>query len=461
MAIVSRSDVDVLDVRSFDFGFSEVRAYLPSLEGRKRETRRVQQRLMRSWLTRGKELHQRVHSDPEELSRWQLERVSLLVDNVYATNKFYHRLYKSVGFRSGDILSWNDFDSLPTIDKNDIIENFELLTASNALGSEEFYVSRTSGSSGQIVTRYQDEAYIDHKMLLYLRYWEQLLGRERLPHEWLYEIYLQPPPFTSLEDNFPVFTVSLDCPPEIALEHMRRMRPVVLTTFPSYLLRMSECPVDLSELGIALIVTNSEGSTKAERELISDRLGVPVYDEYSSEELSFIAGQCRHFQYHVVEDNVHVGVLHPNSDGLGEIVVTGFMNTFLPFIRYRQGDLIQINPNSGKCVCGSQFRTVDKFLGRADQCLQEKNGEYVTPDRIMSLYDRILIPRSAHVGEFHLLQENLHYLDLFIKAPNNTQNINDEALNSFTNGLKRLFDDPALEVKLHCAARRSVVSPIE
>ena len=222
---MSRSDVDVLDVRSFDFGFSEVRAYLPSLEGRKPETRRAQQRLMRSWLTRGKELHQRVHSDPEELSRWQLERVSLLIDNVYATNKFYHRLYKSVGFRSGDILSWNDFDSLPTIDKNDIIENFELLTASNALGSEEFYVSRTSGSSGQIVTRYQDEAYIDHKMLLYLRYWEQLLGRERLPHEWLYEIYLQPPPFTSLEDNFPVFTVSLDCPPEIALEHMRRIRP--------------------------------------------------------------------------------------------------------------------------------------------------------------------------------------------------------------------------------------------
>lgn len=444
---MSRND-SILDVRSFDCGIPEVRKYLPPLEIKRDETPRAQKRLLRLWMATRKELHQRIYADPETISRWQLERVSLLVNNMFATNRFYHELYSAVGFRAGDIITWDDYHALPTINKNDIIENFDLFTAANTLTADEYHVSRTSGSSGKIVTRYQDEAYVDYKNSLYLRYWEQLIGRERRPDEWLYEIYFQHPPFTSADGYFPTFTLSLDCPPEIAIRHLQAMQPAVLTTFPSYLFRMGRFDVDLAASGVSAIVTNSEGSTSAERAAIADRLGVPVFDEYSSEEMSFVAGQCRDFYYHLIEDNVRLDIINEDENGLGEVVVTGFMNTFMPFIRYRQGDLAQLDSDRGACSCGSRFRRLSKLLGRADQSLQKRTGEFITPDRIMSLYDRVLIPRNAQVGEFHILQEDLDVIKVFVKVPSETAS-SVGAVDTFVNGLRDLFNDPKLRIEVH------------
>ena len=56
----------------------------------------------------------------------------------------------------------------------------------------------------------------------------------------------------------------------------------------------------------------------AERVLIGERLGAPVFDKYSSVELSFIATQCIHGNYHLVEDNVRADVLNFDLGGAGK-----------------------------------------------------------------------------------------------------------------------------------------------
>src|SRR5262249_13898026 len=153
------------------------------------------------------------------------------------------------------------------------------------------------------------------------------------------EIYLAPQRITSFCGDYPVFTLSQDCPTGLALEHIKRVQPSILTGFPSYFLRMSKENARPEKLSIEAICTNSEASTEQERQLISAWFGAPVFDEYSSEELYLIATQCEHGRYHLVEDNVRVDVYRPDSSGLGEVVGTSLTNFYMPFIKYRQGDL--------------------------------------------------------------------------------------------------------------------------
>src|SRR5688572_13859719 len=95
------------------------------------ETLAAQRRLLRKWQGRAAELHAATQLDPEVISRRQLEQVSRLVDHAFATHPFYQRLYRAAGYTSGDIVSWSDYDALPTITKQDIIEHFECFRSAN------------------------------------------------------------------------------------------------------------------------------------------------------------------------------------------------------------------------------------------------------------------------------------------------------------------------------------------
>lgn len=436
----------MLDVRAFHFGISEIKDNHHPVEGRRPETLKAQRRILKKWLANREVLHARVRMQEELVAARQLEQIAALVDTAFATHPFYHNLYWKAGYRSGDIVSWSDYEALPTITKNDIIEHFSEFTSHRVLSPAECYTSRTSGSSGRILTVLQDDTTTDQGILFYLRHYEQMLGRQRRPDEWLYEIYLAPPRYTSLDGSFPVFTLSQDCPPDAALEHLRLLKPTVLTAFPSYLRRMIELPGDFSEIGVAAICTNSETSTTGERALIAERFGAPVFDEYSSEELYLVATECRHGRYHLVEDNVRVDVYQPDESGLGEIVATSLVNTYMPFIRYRQGDIIRLSAHRTQCSCGSRFRPLDKFFGRADQFMLMRDGALVPPDRLMGLYDRTLILSESKIAEFELVQMSTNRIDLFV-VPLQGHAAPDQAIiESFSSGLRELFDDPTLDV---------------
>lgn len=439
----------MLDVRSFHFGIPEIEANLHPLDKRRPESLQGQRRLLEKWHSQRRSLHANTHIDPEELSLRQLEKIAFLVDTAFATHPFYYELYSKAGYRSGDITSWNNYAALPTISKSDIIDNFSQFAISRVLPSDHCYSSRTSGSTGRTLTILQDEATTDHGILFYLRHYEQLIGRERLPNEWVYEIYLAPPRYTSFDGNFPVFTVSQDCPPDVVLKHLKLLKPTVLSAFPSYLSRMIDLPGDFSEIGLSAICTNSEASTKGERDQIADRFGVPVLDEYASEELYLIATECRYGRYHIVEDNVRVDVLSPDSDGLGEIIATSLVNTYMPFIRYRQGDVIQLGSHQVNCPCGNRFQPITKFFGRADQFMKTRNGMVVPPDRVMGLYDRTLIPSESKVAEFQLIQVNADLVDLLVVLTYGESTPDSTMITQFCNGLRELFSDPNLEVRVN------------
>ena len=441
------SDRNVVDVTLCTFGLNEISPFV--LRNLKTpETLSAQRRLLRKWDLRSKSLHAFCSQDPEITKAWQLDQISKLVDFAYSNHPFYHKLYFDAGFRKGDIVEWNDYYSLPIIDKPKIAANFDLfINPCLSAISEPYYTSVTSGSSGRILTAMFDQAMIDEDILRCMRFYEQMLGRQRSPSEWLYQIYVAAPPFSTLDGKFPTFTTSNECPAETLIKHLQALKPTIISGLPSYLLRLGELAKNQASLGIQAISTNSETSTVAEREKIAVLFGCPVFDEYSSVELGLIATQCSQGRYHITEDNVRVDVEYVDDLGFGQIVTTSLINSFMPFIRYSQGDIIQIQADHIFCSCGSTFRFLDSFLGRTDQNLQSSTIGNIPSDRVMALYDRTLLAPEANIAEFQIVQHEIDTIELFAVPCKKSVGIKSAVLELFCTELKALFACDSLDIR--------------
>ena len=432
---------------NFTFDLPDIQKHL-HVNKKRPETLAGQQRLLRKWQLGRDRLFANTRLSADEMDAWQLERIALLVDIAFSTHPFYHQLYKSVGFKRGDLVTWEDYNALPTISKKDIIQNYDMFTGNLDQKFPENLSARTSGSSGQALTTNFDPAMVDHDLLHCMRFDEQMLGRKRADSEWYYKIFVAAPYYSSLDNRFPTFTVSNECPPEAVLVHLHKIRPAILAGFPSYLLKLGSLIQDPRELGIRAIATVSESSTLAERRRIAEQFDAKVYNEYASVELCLIATECHKERHHIVSDNVRVDVLNPDETGMGEIVATNLNNTFMPFIRYRQGDTIRMDFHAAECECGNRFRYIESFLGRSDQILESCNVGKVRSDLVMALYDRTLLTAASKIDEFQIIQTKPDEVMLLLVPTSGHSHADQGAVCDFVSGLKAIFKDPDLNVRI-------------
>jgi len=96
-----------------------------------------------------------------------------------------------------------------------------------------------------------------------------------------------------------------------------------------------------------------------------------VYNLYASTELGYVGLSCPHSGVwaHVDEDNYLVEI---EGGGRGEVVVTDFSNFHMPVIRYRTGDIGELD--SGRCGCGRESLRL-KLHGRKKDFFESDAGE--------------------------------------------------------------------------------------
>ena len=437
---LSESYRQLRDVEANDFGIEDIRQHVHRNMRTRKQTLRAQLRVRKRWEHQREALHERLFWSPERMRDWQLGTVSRLVDFAYNYVPFYHRLYKSVGFETGDIVAWADFEQLPVVTKAMLVEGAGEMCSSLEFGPETSHIARTSGSSGLNLTIVQDDASVDSRVVLNLRQTEIMVGSRLSETDYRYSIYLASERFTSLAGGYPVLTVSQNCPPEAVARHLALIRPRILYSFPSYLKRLVAVCGDLSSIGVSCISTNSEASTNAERQAFAEHFGVPVFDEYSSEEFSLIAVQCDLGRYHLIEDNLYAETAGTDGNDCGVLVGTSFANTHMPFIRYLQGDTVGVDSGEVVCGCGSRFRVLESFQGRSDQFLVGSGGKKVASDILMGLYDSTLI-RDASLKEFQIVQRRLDLVAVSL-VPVQADSVLDRGLiQEFVAGLHRLLGD--------------------
>jgi phenylacetate-CoA ligase len=360
--------------------------------------------LARTLVFGSRQLRRAPHRSRDELRAWQFTRIQALVTHAATRIPFYRERYRAVGFAPGDLRSWDDFHRLPTVSKDEVIANFPGGMLEPGFDLDQLVVSRSSGSSGKPL----DICYDGKAMVTYalagLRLYR--MGFPYRPwHRQLY-IYTSPYPFSSLFGMYPMHFVPTLAPiPEIAAA-VERVRPHLLVGYPSHLRQVEPALSAAARSRLRLVSVNSEMSTQAERDHLAQRLGCPVLDEYSSEELTRIAAQCRLGRYHLFEDiNLIESLPLPGAapDAPGVIVGTNLHNFAMPMIRYVQNDLGRISDET--CACGWQFRSLVGLQGRRNDSFVLPSGRELSSGFLLdATYDIILTWRTA-VRDFCLIQE--------------------------------------------------------
>lgn len=307
----------------------------------------------------------------EEIREYQIRELGRLVDYAYLNIPLYRAKYAQIGYRVGDIQTFDDFEKLPILYKTELIEGFPDKIVKNI---DEFqYSTRSSGSSGRFITIALD---------LYAIYKDTLRGIRQLSRQSDFRyrkedrtlfIYTCPWWIKDIHGDYRQDFLPTTTDAQTALEFIKKTRPLIISTYPTYLQSLCKLNAKISDFGVEYVIVHSEQSSKKDRDTMANILGVVVIDEYSSEELSRIALECKNGRYHIEEDTCYIEVLEPKThvkvkNGTGIVVGTNLMNQATPIIRYWQDDLVTID-SSIMCDCRSNARTIKSINGREMDCI--------------------------------------------------------------------------------------------
>ena len=134
-------------------------------------------------------------------------------------------------------------------------------------------------------------------------------------------------------------------------------------------------------------------------------LGLPIEDNYSSQEAGIIALQCPAGElYHTMAESLVVEVLDDQgracAEGeIGRVVVTDLHNFAAPLFRYDIGDYAEVG---GRCRCGRTLPTWRRVLGRKRNLMMKADGSRFLPRAGFETFDEI-----APIQQYQVIQHAL------------------------------------------------------
>jgi phenylacetate-CoA ligase len=320
--------------------------------------------------------------DRAALRKRQLRRVQELVGEILPNNRFYaHKLGR--GRRVED---WEEFHKLPFTTKAELAEDQqnEPPFGTDLTYPLERYVKfhQTSGTTGKAPIRWLDtEASWE--------WWANCWGHvfrgagvgegDRVFYAFSFGPFIGF--WAAYEGARKVGAMTV---PGGGMETQQRLQAMqdngatVLCCTPTYALRMAEVAelvgIDLRSVGVRATVHAGEpgASIPAVRDRIEQAFGAACHDHTGMTELGATGFTCEEKAgVHLIESEFVFEVIDPATGWLvtdgeqGELVATNLGRAGSPLIRYRTGDLVELDLSP--CRCGRTFaRLKGGILGRAD-----------------------------------------------------------------------------------------------
>lgn len=192
--------------------------------------------------------------------------------------------------------------------------------------------------------------------------------------------------------------------------------PRYLQCHPSILQALIHRSIDLGMKPATLrdVRTMGEILEPGLRALCLHEWGVPVRDNYSSEEFGTLAITCPDYDHlHVQSERVIVEILddhnRPCAPGeIGRVVVTGLLNFAMPLIRHELGDRAVAG---APCPCGRGLPVIERIIGRERHPVTLPSG-----DRVFPVLDAEPLLLGSGVRQYQLVQQSLDEIVLYLVA---------------------------------------------
>jgi phenylacetate-CoA ligase len=202
------------------------------------------------------------------------------------------------------------------------------------------------------------------------------------------------------------------------LELMRDAGATVLCCTPTYALRLAEVAretgFDLASVALKATVHAGEpgANIPATKARIESAWSAKCFDHAGASEIGAHSFECevQPGGTHLIESEFIAEVIDPDSGAAvapgqrGELVITNLGRWGFPLIRYRTGDLVEMN--TAPCACGRSFaRFEGGILGRADDMVTVR-GVNVFPAGVENI-----LRKFPEVDEFRITVSRVRHMD--------------------------------------------------
>lgn len=359
------------------------------------------------------------HWPDEKIERYQNEKFVEIVQHAYHHNPYYRRKYDSYGVDIKNIKDLRDIIKLPTMTKKDMREVFK--TGRNDLPHVKI---NTSGSTGTPLSFRTDYEALNIYYALWKRYKLRfnITNRSRkivFGGKMVVPITQTKPPFWryNMSSNQFYFSTQHLSEKNLAsvIEQIIKIKPEEIFSYPSALNVVARYVDRIKVPSLRIITLTCENVLDHQRENIERTFGCKVSQTYGLAEPVIFYDECEKRMLH---HNFEFGFCElvdeqKKAAQRGEIVVTGYYNKIMPFIRYHTSDIGVMG--SGKCGCGRNTEYLKSVDGRIEDCIYTPDGNSV------GRMSHIFKGEKLDVVESQFIQNNLNKIDiLVVKGENYT-----------------------------------------
>jgi len=316
----------------------------------------------------------------EELQNIQMTKLGHILKVAYRNVPYYHTMFDRLNIQPEEIRSTKDFARLPFLTKSIIAENFDRLTDPHYSG--KIYSGKTSGSTGISLKFYVTGEYNswDWASRWRARNWFGVHIGDPEVAIWGRPLYSTLRKVTDVLKGrirntmlISGFEYSDDMLDKFSRQ-IRRFNPHYFYGYSNSIYRLAlyfkEHNRPAPERLKAIFVT-AETLFPQERKIVESVFRVPVSNEYGCSEIGGFAYECPSGNWHVSIENVYLEFVE-NESGAREIVGTSLTNEYMPFIRYKIGDIGDWVDE--KCPCGCNLGVMKLRTGKATDIVIMSNG---------------------------------------------------------------------------------------
>lgn len=326
---------------------------------------------------------------PEEVAKYQEEKLERLLLHAYEHVPYYHRVLPEAGVILGEEVHLENFQNIPVLTKEIIRKEGKNLCSDDHV-QRKSYKNTSGGSTGEPVVFIQDKCYEDWNTATKLHI-NKSLGKDIGEKEiklWGSDrdiiVGSQTPKDRAMNvlynrKFFNSYILSKE-KMELLTELNNRFQP---DSYWSY----ADAAVEVSKFILAndktvhspkFIMTTINPLHENERTIIEGAFGCLCYDQYGSRESGWLACQNQDQEDMYTFPWAHcVEILHKENingpENEGQIIITALNNYSMPLIRYDIGD-VGISSKKRTCKNGENIISLEKILGRSLGYFRKRDG---------------------------------------------------------------------------------------
>lgn len=370
-------------------------------------------------LKRARELEKTQWLSPSDLRELQWNKLRKILIHAQTNVPYYRRVFEEAGVDVTDFDSPSDMSQLPILTKDDIHNNLKALVA-DGVDFSDLKRTTSSGSTGKNVIFYHDKncrAYLIGAMLRNRKWFDVDIGDLEImiwgssfdltaAAKWSGRIksYLEGVKYISAYQMKPDMMMQF-------INYIRKCHPPMITGYTSALEVYARFMLEnnITDIRPKAVISSAEMLFQHQRELIEKAFGCKVFNRYGCREFGTIAHECKCGSYHISAERVHIETVRKNNctDGLesGELLVTDLDNYGYPMIRYRIGDIAQLDDSDSICDCGRGLPLLKDLQGRAFDIIKTSSGR-----SLPGTFWTILTKCVPGIIQLQIIQKRLDYI---------------------------------------------------